>query len=124
MHLRHIRHQQQGYHGSRVSRQEGTHRRVLETDTNECVDVVPIERKEEQCIRLAECANSYRLYDMFIFEFGDDIDIETGKADTNIKAYDEKQLRDKVRVWVKLPLPYMFFVQAKILCDTPFLLFS
>ena len=104
--------QQQGYHGSRVSRQEGTHRRRM-TDTNECVDVDLIERKEAQCIRLAECAEKYSLYDMFVFEFGDDIDFDTGKVDTDIKAYDEKQLRAKVSSKVFSFSRYVFYPSSQ-----------
>ena len=89
-------HQQQGYHGSRVSRQEGTHRRMMSTDTNKCVENHYFFRKEEQCLRLAACATEYSLYDMFVFEFGDDVDFSTGRVDTDIKAYDEKQMRAKV----------------------------
>jgi hypothetical protein len=42
-----------------------------------------LQTKEEQCIRLAECANNYNLYDLFVYFFGDDIE-EDGSIDENI----------------------------------------
>lgn len=94
---------QQGYHSARIPREEGstTHRRLQASDdgTDICVatPTKQAERKKEQCLRLAECANNYGLYDMFVFSFGDDIDFETGGVDDEIEVYDERELSKKVR---------------------------
>jgi hypothetical protein len=37
--------------------------------------------KQEQCLRLAQCAQNYNLYDLFVYFFGDDIDFDTGSID-------------------------------------------
>ena len=81
---------QQGYHPARQSRQGiGTqkHRRL---DHDGQCSATPGDStygqivKQEQCIRLAECAQNYNFYDFFIYFFGDDIDTDTGKIDENI----------------------------------------
>ena len=91
---------QQGYHGARHTRSNGgTHRR-LAGDSSTCVNVNIDERKKEQCLRLAECARNYNLYDMFVYFFGDDIDFDTGLVgeDEKISVYDEIELAEKVRI--------------------------
>jgi len=93
---------QQGHHGARVSRQEGKmQRRLMETEDDEslCIELPSVEQKKEQCYRLAECAKNYGLYDTFAFFFADDIDFGTGKVDDNVVAFDEVELRAKVRLW-------------------------
>jgi len=91
---------QQGYHGARHSRSNGgRHRRLVDDDTT-CASIDEVQHKEEQCLRLAACAQNYNLYDMFVFFFGDDIDFDTGYIDKDekITAYDEIELVDKVRI--------------------------
>uniref|UniRef100_A0A6U6CKQ8 Uncharacterized protein n=1 Tax=Odontella aurita TaxID=265563 RepID=A0A6U6CKQ8_9STRA len=87
----HFEHQQ-GYHRARQSREEGTHRRLI--DENVCVEPDLQEQKTEQCFRLASCARNYNIYDFFVFLFGDDIDFDTGKVDAKekIKVEDEVDL--------------------------------
>ncbi len=81
---------QQGYHPARKSRRDSggqLHRRLnyagqcaaTPGDSNYGTIV-----KEEQCLRLAECANHYNLYDLFVYFFGDDIDFDTGTIDEKI----------------------------------------
>ena len=97
---RHAGHQQ-GYRGARIYREEGstTHRRLPGDDgTDICIEPSTVERKTEQCLRLAECSQYYGLYDMFIFLFGDDIDFDTGIVDDKIVVFDEQDLRGKVRI--------------------------
>ncbi len=58
---------QQGYHGARHSRSNGgRHRRLVDDDTK-CASIDEAQHKEEQCLRLAACAQNYNLYDMFVF---------------------------------------------------------
>ena len=97
--LGNIFHHQQGYHGARAAREEGGMSRRL-TDHNVCADLDTEDRKVEQCVRLADCARNYNLYDLFVFYFGDDIDFDTGTVDDKekIKAEDEALLSGKVRV--------------------------
>ena len=100
-HFGHQAGHQQGYHGARILREEGrtTHRRLTGDDgTDICIEPSTVERKTEQCLRLAECAQYYGLYDMFIFLFGDDIDFDTGVVDDEIVVFDEQDLREKVRI--------------------------
>ena len=91
---------QQGYHGARHSRSnDGRHRRLVDDDTT-CASIDQVQHKEEQCLRLAACAENYNLYDMLVFFFGDDIDFDTGniKNDKKITVYDEIKLVNKVRI--------------------------
>lgn len=126
-------HHQQGYHRARTVREEGGMRRRL-NDDNICVDIDPIERKAEQCVRLANCSRNYSLYDLFVFYFGGYFDFETGEQIgevdfSEIQAFDETDLTGKVRfavisqcilytlaahlyVYVLLPLP-MYWVSWK-----------
>lgn len=74
---------QQGYHPARESRQQVGERhkhRRLDPDNGQCVhDTASAKKyKEAQCLRLAECAKNYNLYDLIVFFFGDDIDLTTG----------------------------------------------
>lgn len=96
-------HHQQGFRNARASREEGktTHRRLTD-DTNVCLPASQLDRKIEQCFRLANCAKNYGLYDMFAYYFADDLDFDTGVADDKIQVRDERDLREKVRVTVKL----------------------
>ncbi|KAL3784268.1 hypothetical protein ACHAW5_005992, partial [Stephanodiscus triporus] len=89
---------QQGYHGARHSRSNGGRHRRLVDDGTQCASIDEVQHKEEQCLRLAECAQNYNLYDMFVFFFGDDIDFDTGYIDKDekITAYDEIELIDKL----------------------------
>ena len=115
-HFGHHAGHQQGYRGARIYREEGstTHRRLPGDDgTDICIEPSTVERKTEQCLRLAECSQYYGLYDMFIFLFGDDIDFDTGKVDTDIKAYDEKQLRAKVSSKVFSFSRYVFYPSSQ-----------
>ena len=50
--------------------------------------------KQEQCIRLAECAKNYNLYDLFVYFFGDDIDFDTGSIDKDEKISPSADLYD------------------------------
>lgn len=97
---------QQGYHRARSLRENGgTHRRLNDGNGVACVDVDPIEHKENQCLRLASCAQNYNLYDLFVFLFGDDINFDTGSIDDNekIKASDERDMSEKVQLSIILP---------------------
>lgn len=97
-HFSHQASHQQGYHGARVSREEGTttHRRLSE-DTNVCLPASRETRKAEQCYRLAECAKNYGLYDMYAFFFADDFDFDTGQVDDeDIRVFDERDIKGKV----------------------------
>lgn len=107
----HFGHAQQGYHRARASRQEGGMRRRLEggDDGSVCIELPSIDQKAEQCFRLADCAQFYGLYDMFVFLFADDLDFNTGAVDDNVKTFDEAELRDKVRN------TSMFKISVKIL---------
>jgi hypothetical protein len=83
---------QQGYHPARLSRQEKgiQHHRRLNHD-EQCA-AAPGDTtygrliKEEQCFRLAECAQNYNFYDFFVYFFGDDIDFDTGSIDEKISV--------------------------------------
>ena len=81
---------QQGYHPARKIRRDSggqLHRRLNHDgqcaatpgDSNYGTIV-----KQEQCLRLAECAKHYNLYDLFVYFFGDDIDFDTGSIDGKI----------------------------------------
>jgi len=85
---------QQGYHPARQSRRDtgGQHHRQLNHANGQCAAPVglggiffDVGTKIEQCIRLAECANNYNLYDLFVYFFGDDIDFDTGSIDKDEK---------------------------------------
>ncbi len=57
--------------------------------------------KAEQCSRLAECAKNYNLYDLFVYFFGDDIDVDTGSIDKDEKISLSRDMYDipaKVRI--------------------------
>ncbi len=99
----------QGYFNSRPQREGGRARRRLQSDScgsksdstdqkdnSKCVHVNYDDHKIEQCYRLAKCAENYNLYDMFMYFFGDDLE-EDGSTDQNIHAYDEADLKGKVR---------------------------
>ena len=77
---------QQGYHPARQSRRHdkgGEKHRRLDPDNGQCVhDIASAKKyKEAQCLRLAECAKNYNLYDLLVFFFGDDIDFNTGEIE-------------------------------------------
>jgi hypothetical protein len=95
---------QQGYHPARQSRREdtgggGQHHRRLNHD-GQCAAPAgdstwhELQLKEEQCVRLAECANNYNLYDLFVYFFGDDIDFDTGSIDKDEKISPSRDLYD------------------------------
>jgi hypothetical protein len=50
--------------------------------------------KQEQCLRLAECAKNYNLYDLVVYFFGDDIDFGSGKIDEDEKISYSRDLLD------------------------------
>ena len=76
---------QQGYHPARQSRRdtEGQQHRRLNHANGQCAgnSTYGIKLKQEQCLRLAQCAQNYNLYDLFVYFFGDDIDFDTGSID-------------------------------------------
>ena len=83
---------QQGYHPARQSRQdaEGQQHRRLNHADGQCAappgdynSMYGIQVKNDQCYRLAECAQNYNLYDLFVFFFSDDVDFDTGSIDVN-----------------------------------------
>jgi hypothetical protein len=96
---------QQGYHPARQSRRDtrGQRHRRMSHENGQCAaadgdSTYGLHVKEEQCIRLAECANNYNLYDLFIYFFGDDIDFETGSIDEDISlSMDLYDVLTKVR---------------------------
>jgi hypothetical protein len=97
---------QQGYHPARQSRRDaGGHHRRLNHDNGQCVapagdTMYGAKLKQEQCLRLAECAKNYNLYDLFVYFFGDDIDFDTGKIDKDEQisiSRDLYDIPDKVR---------------------------
>ena len=82
---------QQGYHPARQSRRDtgGQRHRRMNHDNGQCAapagdSTYGLKVKEEQCLRLAECANNYNPYDLFVYFFGDDIDFNTGSIDEKI----------------------------------------
>ena len=81
---------QQGYHPARQSRREDTggggqqHRRLNANGQCAGDSTYGLKLKEKQCVRLAECANNYNLYDLFVYFFGDDIK-EDGSIDKDIR---------------------------------------
>jgi hypothetical protein len=88
---------QQGYHPARESRQqvgEGHMHRRLDPDNKQCVhDTASAKKyKEAQCLRLAECAKNYNLYDGIVYFFGDDIDLTTGSISDDEKITVSKDL--------------------------------
>lgn len=94
---------QQGYHPARQSRRHdkgGEKHRRLDPDNGQCVhdSASAIKYKEAQCLRLAECAKNYNLYDLLVFFFGDDIDFNTGEIEeSKIKvSKDLLNIRTKV----------------------------
>ena len=90
-------HQQQGYHRARSSRNEGSmHRRLSGNNGDICIEPSSVDRKTEQCFRLADCAQYYGLYDMFVYSFGDDLDFDTGGLDDKLVVFDEGELQQKV----------------------------
>ena len=98
---------QQGYHPARQSRQDtgGQHHRQLKHKNGQCVaptgdSTFALQEKEEQCTRLAQCAQNYNLYDLFVYFFGDDINFDTGIIDKDeiiSVSRDLKDIPDKVR---------------------------
>ena len=100
---------QQGYHPARQSRRdtgagEQHHRRM--NVNGQCAapagdSTYGLKVKEEQCLRLAECAKNYNLYDLFVYFFGDDVDFDTGSIDKDEKIIPSRDLYDipaKVRI--------------------------
>ena len=92
---------QQGYHPARQSRRDtgGQHRRRMNHDNGQCAAPVGDSTygsllKEEQCRRLAECAQNYNQYDMFVYFFGDDVDFDTGSIDKDEKISPSRDLYD------------------------------
>lgn len=97
---------QQGYRPARQSRQDsagGQHHRRLNHANGQCAattgdEAYGLHLKQEQCIRLAECAGQYNMYDLFIYFFGDDIDFGTGSLDDRIvSSTDLSSISAKVR---------------------------
>ncbi len=86
---------QQGYHPARQSRRDtgggGQQHRRLNHANGQCAAPAGdltwygLQLKEEQCFRLAECTKNYNLYDLFVYFFGDDIDVDTGSIDKDEK---------------------------------------
>ena len=94
---------QQGYHPARQSRQNtgGQHHRQLNHANGQCAAPVgsfsgffDSMTKAEQCLRLAECAQNYNLYDLFVYFFADDIDFDTGVIDKDEKISLSRDLED------------------------------
>jgi hypothetical protein len=92
---------QQGYHPARQSRRDtgGQHHRQLNHANGQCTAPVgsmffDVMIKAEQCLRLAECAQNYNLYDLFIYFFADDIDFDTGLIDKDEKISLPRDLED------------------------------
>ena len=92
---------QQGYHPARQSRRDtgGQHHRRMNHDNGQCAApagdlTYGSLLKEEQCRRLAECAQNYNLYDMFVYFFGDDVDFDTGSIDKDEKISPSRDLYD------------------------------
>jgi hypothetical protein len=53
--------------------------------------------KEDQCKRLAECAENFNLYDLFIYYFQDDIDFNTGEFEEEHDiSFDEIHVRERL----------------------------
>ncbi len=92
---------QQGYHPARQSRRDTgrqQHRR-LNHGNGQCSapagnSTYGSKLKEEQCFRLAECAQNYNLYDLFVYYFADDIDLDTGSIDKDEKISPSRDLYD------------------------------
>ena len=105
---------QQGYHPARQSRRDtgggGQQHRRLNHANGQCVasagdTMYGAKLKAEQCIRLAECAQNYNLYDLFVYFFADDIDFDTGSIDKDEKISLSRDLEDipkKVRTALTL----------------------
>jgi hypothetical protein len=94
---------QQGYHPARQSRRDtgggGQQHRRLNHANGQCAaspgdSTFALQVKAEQCLRLAECANNYNLYDFFVYFFGDDIDFDTGSIDKDEKILPSTDLFD------------------------------
>jgi hypothetical protein len=94
---------QQGYHPARQSRRDtgggGQHHRRLNLKNGQCVapagdTMYGAKLKAEQCLRLAECAQNYNLYDLFVYFFGDDIDFDTGLIAEEEKISLSRDLED------------------------------
>jgi hypothetical protein len=94
---------QQGYHPARQSRRDtgggGQQHRRLNHANGQCAafagdSTFVLQVKVEQCLRLAECAQNYNLYDLFVYFFGDDIDFDTGSIDKDEKISLSKDLYD------------------------------
>ena len=89
---------QQGYHPARQSRRgtEGQQHRRLNYANGQCAgnSTYGLQLKQEQCLRLAECAKNYNLYDLFVYFFGDDIDFDTGSIDKDEKISPSADLYD------------------------------
>jgi hypothetical protein len=90
---------QQGYHPARQSRRDagGQLHRRLNHKNGQCAAPAGdsnygYANKHEQCLRLAECAKNYNLYDFLVYFFGDDIDFGTGKIDEDEKISYSKDL--------------------------------
>jgi hypothetical protein len=80
--------------------------------------------KEEQCLRLAECANNYNLYDLFVFFFGDDIK-EDGSIDKDIRpSTDLFDIPAKVRrTGLQYNMMCLSLMQQRCSHSNPFYLF-
>jgi hypothetical protein len=127
---------QQGYHPARQSRREDTggggqqHRRLNHAN-GQCAaspgdSTFALQVKEEQCLRLAECANNYNLYDLFVYFFGDDIDLDTGKIDKDEKISPSRDLYDipaKVRRTALQRMMCLPLMQQLCSHSNPFYLF-
>ncbi len=107
---------QQGYHPARQSRRDtgGQHRRRMNHDNGQCAAPVGDSTygsllKEEQCRRLAECAQNYNLYDMFVYFFGDDVDFDTGSIDKDEKINPSRDLYD-IPAKVRTVLRHIMFL--------------
>jgi hypothetical protein len=125
---------QQGYHPARQSRRDtgggGQQHRRLNAN-GQCAaspgdSTFALQVKEEQCSRLAECANNYNLYDLFVYFFGDDIDLDTGKIDKDEKIRPSTDLYDipaKVRRTALQHMMCLPLMQQLCSHSNPFYLF-
>jgi hypothetical protein len=52
--------------------------------------------KMKQCERLVACATNYNYYDLLVYMFTDDIDLDSGKVDDDIKLFDGNDISTKL----------------------------
>ena len=54
------------------------------------------EHKEEQCMRLRDCAKNFNLYDLFVYYYTDDIDLQQGKLKSESdRVFGEIDVKDR-----------------------------